>query len=236
MSRRMRPHYADPRGTIVENRAGYAILAEGTTVPSDTGAGYSTGCIFIHTDGGNNTALYVNEGTATSCDFNLIAVDVGLDLTGLLATATEINRAADVSTRIVTTTVALAITEALHDGKTVVLNNATGFACTLPAMTGSGARFRFVVNTTVTTPSHTIVATGAHLVGSIFMVNDTAAGTVFTANSISANATPITTITLDGTTTGGRKGDWIEVEDIATNLGAVRGMVSASGTEATPFS
>jgi hypothetical protein len=44
------------------------------------------------------------------------------------------------------------------------------------------------------------------------------------------------TITLNGTTTGGIKGDRVEIEDIATNLYYVRVVGSATGTEATPFS
>jgi len=43
---------------------------EGTTVPTDATAGYAPGCIFIKTDGGAGTTLYINEGTAASCDFN----------------------------------------------------------------------------------------------------------------------------------------------------------------------
>jgi len=53
---------------------GGLLLASGTTVPTDGTAGYATGCIFQHTDGGDGSALYVNEGTVTSCDFNLITV------------------------------------------------------------------------------------------------------------------------------------------------------------------
>lgn len=50
------------------------LIASGTTVPADDTAGYETGCLFQHTDGGDGTALYVNEGTSTSCDFNAITV------------------------------------------------------------------------------------------------------------------------------------------------------------------
>ena len=45
------------------------------------------------------------------------------------------------------------------------------------------------------------------------------------------------TITLDGTTTGGAAiGDYIELMDIAANQYVVRGNLTATGTEATPFS
>ena len=51
------------------------MLAYGNTVPSDAVVGiYGIGCIFFHTDGGNASALYVNEGTEASCDFNAIVV------------------------------------------------------------------------------------------------------------------------------------------------------------------
>jgi hypothetical protein len=50
------------------------LLASGTTVPTDGDAGYQTGCLFQHTDGGAGTALYVNEGSATSCDFDAVTV------------------------------------------------------------------------------------------------------------------------------------------------------------------
>jgi hypothetical protein len=50
------------------------LIVAGKTVPTDTTPGYATGCIFQHIDGGDGTALYVNEGTVTSCDFNAITV------------------------------------------------------------------------------------------------------------------------------------------------------------------
>ena len=57
---------------IFKNEDGI-LLAYGNTVP-DAVAGYAIGCIFMHTDGGNATALYVNEGTTTTSDFNAIIV------------------------------------------------------------------------------------------------------------------------------------------------------------------
>jgi len=53
---------------VTENEG--LLQASGDTVPADGIAGYQTGCLFQHTDGGVNTALYVNEGTVDSCDFN----------------------------------------------------------------------------------------------------------------------------------------------------------------------
>jgi len=48
------------------------VFAWGNTVPTDATAGYSPGCIFVHTDGGDATSAYLNEGTVTSCDFNAL--------------------------------------------------------------------------------------------------------------------------------------------------------------------
>lgn len=53
---------------------GNVLVAYGTTVPSDATAGYSPACLFLHIDGGDATALYVNKGTAASCDFNAVTV------------------------------------------------------------------------------------------------------------------------------------------------------------------
>lgn len=44
----------------------------GKVLPVDGTAGYITGCVFKHTDGAARTAVYINEGTATNCDFNPI--------------------------------------------------------------------------------------------------------------------------------------------------------------------
>jgi len=51
-----------------------ALLAWGDAVPADGTAGYATGCLFMHTDGGAGTALYCNEGTKTACDFDAVTV------------------------------------------------------------------------------------------------------------------------------------------------------------------
>lgn len=88
----IRPQGGDPLNRIIMDFDGAnGILACGPTVPTDATAGYKPGCIFVHNDGGNNTALYVNEGTAASCDFNLVAVDVPVDFTGLTASVAELN-------------------------------------------------------------------------------------------------------------------------------------------------
>lgn len=156
-------------------------------------------------------------------------------LDGILATAAEINRAADVSTRIVNLTAAtLSLTEADHDGKTITVNRAAGSTITLHAASGSGARHRVVIGTTLTSGSLVIQVANASDVmqGFVMQMSDDPA----TVKAFQAGATS-DTITLNRTTTGvGSKGEWFELEDVATNLWQVHGMTAATGTEATPFS
>jgi len=52
---------------------GGLLFASGPTVPTAATAGYRTGCIFQHTDGTAGTALYINEGSVTSCTFAAVA-------------------------------------------------------------------------------------------------------------------------------------------------------------------
>jgi hypothetical protein len=64
----------DSGSILTIESTGAAMIAWGATVPTDADTGYATGCLFIHTDGGDGTALYVNEGDEDSCDFNAISV------------------------------------------------------------------------------------------------------------------------------------------------------------------
>jgi len=50
------------------------LLCYGITKPTDSVTGYATGCLFLHTDGGDATALYVNEGDADSCTFKAATI------------------------------------------------------------------------------------------------------------------------------------------------------------------
>lgn len=152
--------------------------------------------------------------------------------TTLAATFAEINRAADVSSRIVNATAAtLAVAEAAHDSKVVTLNRAGGIAVTLPAATGSGTKLMFVTGTTFTS-SATIKVTGNDtMTGSAVVLQD--AGDTVVGFETAADSD---TITFNGTTTGGLKGDSVELIDIAADLWWVRVRSTATGTEATPFS
>lgn len=60
---------------LLRDPANHVLLAVGTTLPADGGAGFAKGCLFIDTDVGAGTSgLYVNIGTTTACNFNLATV------------------------------------------------------------------------------------------------------------------------------------------------------------------
>lgn len=153
----------------------------------------------------------------------------------LLATAAELNRVADVSGRLVTlNATSLSVTEADHDGKTIVMTHtAATSTITLPAATGSGIRVRVKVGA-VNTNGHVVKVTGNDtLKGVVTMLdNDSNAATAYAASSTDD------TVTMNGTTTGGQVGDWLEFEDIVTDVWAVAGvlMVPAGSNVADPFS
>lgn len=86
--------YAHAKGALTLNKKGEIQIAHGTTVPSDAAAGYAAGCLFFKIDGTVGAQLYVNEGSVTSADFNVFALGT-LDLSGLTATASELNRLDD---------------------------------------------------------------------------------------------------------------------------------------------
>lgn len=180
---------------------------------------------------GDTTGKYIEWDA--SADTLKVSGTLALNGTSLTATATEINRACDTSGRVVAATDStLAISEATHDGKVINLNRAAGIAVTLPAATGSGAKYRLILGATVTSNSTTIKVTGNDtMTGNAIICNDT-------DNSVSGfeTAADSDTITFDGSTTGGIKGNSIELIDLATDLWFVNVTGSATGTEATPFS
>ncbi len=157
-------------------------------------------------------------------------------LAGLTALKTDIE-ALQTGTSVAHATVAagasLILVAATHNRNTVLLNHATATTVTLPAATGSGTWFRFVV---------TLVPSGSHIV-KVANANDTIIGILVTEN-VSGNAATgwaagatADTITLNHTTTGAvTVGESFEMLDIAANVWWVSGELSQSGSVATPFS
>lgn len=134
---------------------------------------------------------------------------------------------------------ALVMNQVQHAGKTIFLDTAAGSTCTLPAATGSGLKYRFIVQTLATSNSHIIKVANATdaMQGFIFVRDDTADASM----AFFAVAGTSDTITLNRSTTGSVVvGEMIEIEDVkvstSVNRYQVTGFVAVTGTPATPFS
>lgn len=131
----------------------------------------------------------------------------------------------------------LSATVASHAGKTVLLDTAAGSVVTLPAATGTGAVFTFVVSVTATSNSHIVkVADSTDLIHGFIDILDLDGTTI---SGYKANGTDHDTVTMNRTTTGGVIGDVLQVQDIALNTYVIlRGKLTCvtGSNPATPFS
>ena len=128
-----------------------------------------------------------------------------------------------------------AITAVAHSGRKLYMGEVGGNAAatfTLPAATGSGATYHFIVSV-VNTSNYVIQVTGDDTIDGSVILHQDSANTVVSFNTAAASDT----ITLNGTTKGGVSiGDELTLIDAATDQYIVKGVLTASGTEATPFS
>jgi hypothetical protein len=177
-------------------------------------------------DGG--MAFYVWDEDATDTDTSSTTKDV-IQVTGqtngrwlLLNGGDQVNVTAST----------LAVSGLNRNGKRYTINAAAGCAATLPAATGSGDEVEFIIGTTITSNTTTIKVTGNDIMtGQAIVAQD--AGDTSVSFETAADSD---TITLNGSTTGGIKGDRIRLVDIAADTWHVEAVMSATGTEATPFS
>lgn len=119
-------------------------------------------------------------------------------------------------------------------GSATVLTRATGTAVTLPPATGSGARYSYVAGVAVsggTTTFKVTANTNDVMMGSAMLM--AAAGATV---GMFKPATVDDTMTWNGTTMGGLKGDTVEFVDVAPQTWLVRAVGSTTTTAATPFS
>jgi hypothetical protein len=116
-----------------------------------------------------------------------------------------------------------------HVNTVVNLDRAAGMTVNLPEATGSGDVYRFYVKTTFT-GSLTIAA----------LSTDIMQGGVAVATDISGVTCPTTAtsdkLVMNGSTTGGLIGSYVECRDAVDATWIVTGFLSSTGTEATPFS
>lgn len=149
--------------------------------------------------------------------------------TEITATAAQIN--ASVGGGVSNVTAATYTAGSADIGEIITLNRAAGVAVTLPAATGSGAVYRFFVGTTVTSNSITITRAGSDtMFGNAFMAQG-GADTV-----LAFEAAGSSTITFNGTTSGGIKGTFVTLTDVASATWGVLIEGSSAASGVTPFS
>ena len=173
-----------------------------TTVSLVVGAMAAARTITVRDPGAAASVLTTTDGTAAATT----------------STAVELTRAADVSTRSVAAGGTLAVTEAAHEGRTILLDTAAGSVCTLPAPV-VGARFRFLVSVKPTSNFHQVkVAAATDFMAGVANILDLDAAA---QGAFQADGTADDNIQLNGTTKGGQVGDWIEIEGISATQWAI---------------
>lgn len=123
----------------------------------------------------------------------------------------------------------LTATADLHAGKIVTLNRAAGIVVSMPAATATGNVYKFFVGTTVTSNVYRINALTTDIIQGGVAHSTDAAGVAILAIPTADY------ISMNGSTTGGLIGTWIELTDVATGVWMCSGFVVSSGAEATIF-
>ena len=124
---------------------------------------------------------------------------------------------------------------AAMSGAPILLDTAAGSTATLPAATGSGATYRFIVTATTTSNAHKILAASS----SDYMNGIAIGFTGSTAKVFASAAATNHSIQMPYTgsqPSGGFIGDYFEIVDVAANLWNVSSMYQAGTTPTTPFS
>ena len=215
------------------------------SIQQTTGAG-SAGAyaLYVNATGASVEAIKVDNGnvvfdealtvTGTTTLGAVIYSTLNDGTTTMDATTLELNRAADVSTRLVAAGATETAALATHEARIVLLDTLAGSVVTLPAATGTGAIYKFVVSVLATSNSHIVKVVGADIMaGAIWLADSDSAGTT-TAFVTAADSD---TITLNRTTTGSvTRGEYIELIDAISGVWVVRGFLTNSGSGASPFS
>ena len=133
------------------------------------------------------------------------------------------------STAMVNITAETTLTYDDHVGRIIKVNDADG-AITLPTISNDtlGARYTFYVGTDCTDCDIKTDGTDK-VVGSLSVME--ASGLTETYAPAASNDV----ISMNGTTTGGDKGSYVEITAIEDNVYLVQGMLLGSGEAVTPF-
>lgn len=121
------------------------------------------------------------------------------------------------------------LTQAEHEGRTMLLNTTSTLIVTLPAATGSGAIYEFISTATAPAGGHQIRLPAATLYNGIASVYG---GTAFSG---AANGTTHNNIFFSGTTTGGIIGTYVRLTDARAGFYTVQVHAVGSGVGSSPF-
>jgi hypothetical protein len=172
-------------------------------------------------------------GQASACD-PIADLNSTQTLTNKTLTSPTINGGAHIGPVPVACGATCTLTAA-NSGQTTLLNLAAGSVATLPAATGTGNVYNFVVSTTTTGAKDAILAASSSdaILGLISGEN---AGTgVWFAGSASTHHS-IQMPLAGSQPNGGFKGDSFSCRDIATNVWECNGTFQAGTTPTTPYS
>lgn len=198
----------------------YVSVKPGTWFAAGSGENANFGAITVTTI--NGITLTTSTGTLT--------IPNGVTVTGPATSGTI----ALINPPIQAGGAALPVTAAMS-GKVILLDTAAGTTATLPAATGSGNRYKFIVSTTTTSGAHKILAASVSdfingiamgFTGSTAKVFASAAATNHSIQMPFAGSQP----------SGGFIGDYFNFVDIGANLWSCDSMYQAGTTPTTPFS
>jgi hypothetical protein len=188
----------------------------------------------IRCDDSANVLKYVPTGSGTT-EIALVDVSTAQVLTSKTLTTPVIN------------SVPVVVAAATHtpgptvSGQTIVLTDLAGGVVTLPAATGTGNIYKYVIGVAPTSVSWTFaVASGTDFLrGALYVGTDDAdsVGVTFVTANTGTVATESDTIIWNRSTTGVASiGDNVTFQDIASAVWSVTGFMSTTGAEATCFS
>jgi hypothetical protein len=115
-----------------------------------------------------------------------------------------------------------------------LLNTAGGSTATLPAATGTGNKYKFLVSVSTTSAAHKILTAGTDYIIGVAMGYTGSTAKVF--GSPAATNRSIQMPNSGSQPSGGIIGDYFEFTDVGAALWAVRSMYQAGTTPTTPFS
>lgn len=125
---------------------------------------------------------------------------------------------------------ATATLTAAQSGSVVTFNRAAGTTVTLPAAV-VGLTYTFVIGTVATSNAQKVITPASVFLGGGLNIDK-----ALTVTRYAADTTTIRSVNLNGTTTGGLTiGDTFTVTCATATVWNVSGIVTASGTLATPF-